>query len=249
MPKTTNPLKKKSRVDINIVLTLVVVVIAVAVIGGILMFSGKGGNGNAAAPDGSVPAETLIRPDSNKLTESPDGKVQLVEFLDYQCPSCAQYYKGITKQIEQDYQGKVTFATRNFPMESAHPLAMPAATATEAAAKQGKYKEMYHAIYDNWESWAVAPNGQQVNQDVQKGQAQFDQFAQQAGLDMQKFHQDQASPEVKQKIEQDRADAEKAGVQGTPSIFLNGKQFEPQGKTYQEVSQQLRSQIDQELAK
>lgn len=50
--------------------------------------------------------------------------------------------------VEHDYADRITFVTRNFPLE-AHPLAQQAARAAESAAKQGRYAQMYHALYDN----------------------------------------------------------------------------------------------------
>jgi protein-disulfide isomerase len=245
MPKTTNPLTKRSGASINIILTVIVVVVAAVVIGGVLLLNGNHNEGSSA----TVSADVLRKPDSHTLTQSPDNKVTVVEFLDYQCPSCAQYYKGITQRLEQDYQGRITFVTRNYPLDM-HPLAVPAAKAAEAAALQGKYKEMYHAIYDNYQSWALSPDGQNVSSDAQKAGAQFDQFAQQVGLDLQRFHQDMQSPQVADRINRDKADGDQAKVQGTPTIFVNGQQF--QGKpnsTAAQIDQQLRGELDKELGK
>ena len=126
---------------------------------------------------------------------------------------------------------------------------MDAAKAAEAAAMQGKYAEMYHALYDNYRTWAVAPDGQNVNSDTEAAKRKFTEFAQQIGLDVNKFEQDRNSPAVAQRIAADQADGEKAGVSGTPSFFINGQKWEASGKTYGEVTQQLRDRINQELAK
>ena len=245
MPKTTNPVTQKSGLSVNILLTLIVVVMAVVVIGGVLWINR---DGNGSAQGGSVPAEVLRKPDSHTLSEAPDGKVVLTEFLDYQCPACQQYYSGITKQIEQEYAGRITFVVRNFPLDM-HPLARPAAQAAEAAAEQGKFREMYHALYDNYQAWAV--DGQNLAKDPQKAAAQFDGYAQQIGLDLNKFHQDLNAPQVNARIDRDVADGNAAKVEGTPTIFVNGTQFSASGnaKTYQDVTDQLKAQIDQELAK
>ncbi|WP_344130514.1 DsbA family protein [Saccharopolyspora halophila] len=241
--------QKNSGMTTNIILTIIVVIVAVAVIGGVLLFnrSGDSGGGNASGGP-TVAADVLRKPDSNVLTEAPDGKVTVVEFLDYQCSSCRAYYEGLTKKIEQDYAGKVTFVTRNYPLEM-HALAQPAARAAEAAALQGKYKEMYHAIFDNYESWAQ--DGQQLSSDKNRANAQFEKFAQQIGLDMAKYRQDLNSPQVQQKIDADIADGQKAGVSGTPTIFINGKQFQPESGTqsFTELNKQFRQQLDQELNK
>lgn len=245
--KTTKPLGTRRGPSANIILTATVVLVAVAVIGGVLLFSGGNNqDDNQGADAAAVPAEQLRTPDSHTLIEASDGKVTVVEFLDYQCPACAAYYKNITKQVEQDYDGRITFVTRNFPLEM-HPLAMPAARAAEAASLQGSYRQMYHALYDNYPSWALTPDGQSMSDDEQRARTQFDQFAQQIGLDLDQFHRDMASQQVTDRINQDKTAGEQVGVQGTPTIFVNGMQFEPTGQTFPAVADQLRGQLDQEL--
>ncbi|MCA1670750.1 MAG: DsbA family protein [Actinobacteria bacterium] len=248
MASKTNNLGTRAGPSTNIILTVIVVLVAMTVIGGVLLFSGSNNDrgDNQGADAAAVPAEQLRAPDSHTLTEAPDGKATVVEFLDYQCPACAAYYENVTKQVEQDYDGRITFVTRNFPLEM-HPLAMPAAQAAEAAALQGSYQQMYHALYDNWTSWALTSDGQSMSNDEQRARTQFDQFAQQIGLDLDQFHRDMASQQVTDRINQDKTAGEQAGVQGTPTIFVNGTKFEPTGETFPEVADQLRGQLDQEL--
>lgn len=235
MSKSNNPVTQRSGASTNIILTVIVLVVAVAVIGGVLWF---GGNNNSQAADPADPktAELIAPPGSNKVSDSPDDKVTLTEFLDFQCPACQQRYQQLTKDLEQKYQGKIDFVIRNFPVPNQHPLALPAAKATEAAADQGKYAEMYHALNDNYKQWA-GDGATQVYQDKQKAQQQFDGYAQQIGLDMDRFHQQQNAPETEEKIKKDLSDGEKAGVSGTPTMFLNGQKFQPTSvqETYQKI--------------
>jgi protein-disulfide isomerase len=249
MPKTTkNPLTRTRGVSINTVLTVVVVVVAVVVFGGVLLVNRSDAPTGSAPGAAAVPMEVLRKPDSHTLTEAGDGKVTVVEFLDYQCPACAGYYMNVTKKLEQDYAGRITFVTRNFPLQM-HPLAVPAAKAAEAAALQGKYSEMYHALFDNYLSWARTEDGNGASADPARAQAHFDEFARQIGLDLDRFHQDMNSAEVAQRIERDQADGDTAGVTGTPTIFVNGQQFTPTGNSFAEVDAQLRALLDAELAK
>lgn len=246
MPKNTNPVTQKSGTSINLLLTAVVVVVAVLVIGGVLLFN-RGGGGEETG-SGAVPAEVLRNPESNMLSEAPDDKVTVVEFLDFQCPSCHQYYQGVTKKLEEDYQGRINFVARNFPLDM-HQLARPAAQAAEAAALQGKYKEMYHAIYEHWQEWAVAPDGKNYAQDEEKAVKQFRSYAEEIGLDMQRYDQDVNSDEVSARIDRDQKDGEKAGVSGTPTLFINGEEFNSSGQDLNQLNQELRGKIDQELQK
>jgi protein-disulfide isomerase len=243
---TQNPLTAKPRVPINMLLTLLVVV-AVVVIGGVLLANRDDPQATGGASGGGAAADVLRDPDSHTLLEAADGKVTVVEFLDYQCPACAGYYHNITKELERDYAGQITFVTRNFPLEM-HPLAVPAARAAEAAAAQGRYREMYHALYNNYAAWARSPDGSRPSADLAQAQAHFDGFARQIGLDLEQFHRNLNSPEITQRIERDRADGNTAGVSGTPTIFINGAKFTGTGNTFAEVDQQLRAQIDEALA-
>jgi protein-disulfide isomerase len=241
------------RPSANLIATLTIVVLAVVVIGGVLLLnraddSGGSGDGNTGGAPASIPAELKAGPDSNTLTEAADGKVTVVEFLDYQCPACAAYYANVTKQLESDYAEKITFVTRNFPL-SIHPLARQAAQAAEAAAAQGKYREMYHQLYDNYEQWAVAPGGQEVSDDAARATEFFDTFATAIGLDLDRFHTDMASAAVERRIDADTAAGSKLGVTSTPTLFVNGARFEPQGDTFDDVDKQLRAMIDEALAK
>ncbi|MGW1677410.1 DsbA family protein [Saccharopolyspora sp. NPDC002376] len=251
MSKQKNPLSKKgSGLSTNVILTAAVLVVAVLVIGGVLWFNRGGGSGTNEDSGPPVAAELLRKPDSNVLVDTPDSKVTVVEFFDFQCPACWSYYTQLTHKIEADYAGKITFVARNFPLDNMHPLARPAAQATEAAALQGKFKEMYHAIYDNYEAWAITPDGQ-VSNDEAKARGLFEQYAQQIGLDMDKFRADVNSPQVNAKIDADVADGQKAGVTSTPTLFINGRQFKPGDdvKTYDQLDQAFRSKLDSELGK
>jgi protein-disulfide isomerase len=224
--------------------TAAVVVLAIVVIGGVLLFNQSDDPGDTGSA--TTPSELRASQDSNTLTESDDDTVTVVEFLDYQCPACEAYYTNVTKKIETDYAGRITFVTRNFPL-SMHPLAQPAARAAEAAAAQGRYAEMYHELYDNYDQWAVAPGGQEVSDDEQRATTLFDSYATTIGLDLDRFHTDMASAAVQQRIDTDVAAGEKVGVSSTPTIFVNGTKFEPEGDSFTDVDRQLRDLIDEAL--
>ncbi|WP_158854103.1 DsbA family protein [Saccharothrix deserti] len=233
-----NPVTARRGPSLNVILTGVVVLVAIAVIGGVLLVSRSDGAGTASN-------EAMVPPGAHTLSTVEGGEVTLVEFLDFQCPACASYYAGITKKLEQDYQGRITFVTRNFPLEM-HPLAVPAARAAEAAGKQGKYSEMYHALYDNFDSWAV--DGRATSADAARATAKFEEFATAAGLDLEEFRADSASAEVQAAIDRDVADGTKLGVNSTPTFFLNGEKFQPGRGTITDVDRELRAKIDAALA-
>ena len=233
--------------SVNLIATIGIVVLAVVVIGAVLLFNRSGDTADdTGGGPATIPSELRASPDSNKLSESEGDKVTVVEFLDYQCPACAAYYENVIKKLETDYDGRITFVTRNFPL-SMHPLAQQAARAAEAAAAQGKYTEMYHQLYDNYKQWAVAPDGQEVSNDEQRATTLFDTYATAIGLDLNRFHTDMASPEIQQRIDTDMAAGEKVGVSSTPTIYVNGTKFDPQGDSFADVDGQLRDMIDKAL--
>ena len=242
--KTRNPLHTRRVWSPNVLITIAIVVVAVVVIGGALLVSHTDDT-NASRGSGEVAQELRADPDRNTIVEA-GGKVTVVEFLDYQCPACAAYYRNVTRPREQDYADRITFVTRNFPLE-VHPLARQAARAAESAAKQGHYAQMYHALYDNYPAWALTAGGDQVSDDAQRAAGLFDEFATQLHLDLDRFHTDMKSSDVQQRIAADLAAGNKVGVQSTPTIFVNGKRFEPAGNEFSDVSQQLRSMIDEAL--
>ncbi|SDP42543.1 Protein-disulfide isomerase [Actinopolyspora xinjiangensis] len=247
MPKTTNPMAKRSGASTNIILTAIVLVVAVAVIGGVVYFGGN--NTDNGASSGDKVASSVLNPEgSHQVLEGGQGAPTLVEFVDYQCPACHSFYQSTTSKLEKEYEGKINFVVRNNPLDM-HPLAQPAAKAAEAAAMQGEFKSMYHKLFDNYSSWAVSANGgNNVSSDEQRAQRQFAEYAEQIGLDTEKFREDMNSDQVQQRIDKDLADGQQAGVTGTPAFFLDGERVQfSQGGT--SPLQQLRDKLDGELAK
>ncbi|MCP2167683.1 DsbA family protein [Goodfellowiella coeruleoviolacea] len=236
--RNRNPVTARRGPSLNLILTAVVVVLAVAVLGGVLLTNRSAADGTSAA---------LRPPGSHTLSQSTDDKVTVVEFLDFQCPACVAYHTNITRQLEQDYQDRFTFVPRHFPLDM-HPLAVPAARAAEAAGRQGRYREMHHALYDGFDSWAVTEDGRSTSADLARATAAFERFASQVGLDLDRFRADLSSPKVQAAIDQGRADGRRLGVTSTPTFFVNGVRFQPQATSIADIDRELRALIDRELA-
>lgn len=141
--------------------------------------------------------------------------VTLVEYADYECPYCEQYF-AVTKQIQQEYNDQLTFQFRNFPLVSVHVNAFSAARAAEAAGLQNKFWEMHDALYaaNNWGVWTVASDPTPI----------YELYASQIGLNIAQFKTDFASSKVNDLINADMAAGTKLGVAGTPTYYLDGKQ-------------------------
>jgi protein-disulfide isomerase len=148
-----------------------------------------------------------------------DAKVTLVEYLDFECEACGAYYP-LTTQLKEEYKDSIRFVVRYFPLPG-HKNSRTAAHAVEAAGKQGKFWEMYGILFTNQKDWG---EGQTANQE------QFEKYAMEAGVNIEQWRKDVASPEVAKRVEDSYKEAVSLGLQGTPSFFLNGKKIaNPQG--------------------
>jgi len=144
--------------------------------------------------------------------------VTLVEYGDYQCPYCEEYYQTV-KGVVAQYQDKIQFQFVNFPLTSIHQNAFAAARAAEAAGKQGKYWEMHDTLYENNDAtggsgWISSTSPTTY----------FNKFAQDIGLNVDKFKKDYASSAVNAAITADMNKGNKLGITGTPTFYVNGKQ-------------------------
>ncbi|GAA1672933.1 hypothetical protein GCM10010977_33250 [Citricoccus zhacaiensis] len=154
----------------------------------------------------------LVRENSRVLSQAPNEKAVLVEFLDFECEGCAAAYP-VVEDLRAEYGDTVTFVHRYFPLPG-HPNSMTAATAVEAAAQQGAYEAMYQKMFDTQEQWShTAEDRSPV----------FRGYAEKLGLDMAAYDAAVADPATRARIEQDLADGAALGVQGTPTFFLDGK--------------------------
>ncbi|MEV4897280.1 thioredoxin domain-containing protein [Nonomuraea sp. NPDC055795] len=186
--------------------------LVVAVVFAITRFGSDTGRSAAV----SAGESQFVRADSHRLQSAPDGKVTLVEFLDFECEACRAAFPAV-EQLRKDYAGRVTFVARYFPLPG-HFNAERAARAVEAAARQGKFEAMYQRMYETQTQWGEK---QVPADDVFRG------FAQSLGLDMAAWDKAYADPATLARIKKDQADGQAVGVEGTPSFFLNGKKIEP----------------------
>ena len=155
----------------------------------------------------------------------------LVEFLDFECGACGALYPVI-EQLREEYEGRVTFAIRYFPLAS-HFNAQNAALAVEAAARQGALEPMYRMMYENQLDWGEARESREQT---------FLGFARRLGLDMDRFRRDVADPRTAARVGLDQEDGITLGVEGTPTLFLNGELLPL------ESGEQLKADIDAALA-
>ena len=184
-------------------------VVAVAV------FLGVANRGDDASDTTAGNESIVVRENSHRLSTAADGQVTLVEFLDFECESCLAAYPFI-EQLREDYDGRVTFVARYFPMPG-HANGENAAVAVEAAARQGRFEDMYHRMYETQTEW-----GEQQESKA----ALFRSFADDLGLDLESYDAAVADPATLERVLEDREDGLALGVEGTPTFFLNGEKVE-----------------------
>ena len=139
-----------------------------------------------------------------------NAPITLVEFGDYQCPYCGAAYPEI-KRLQNSLGNNLRFVFRNFPLTQAHPYALIAAEAAEAAAQQDKFWEMHDIIFENQDD--LAPE-------------QLAAWAEQAALNVEEFATAIRSEVVSSRIKKDRASGIHSGVNGTPTLFINGARYD-----------------------
>lgn len=154
---------------------------------------------------------------ADHTTGSESKKILLIEYGDYQCPSCGDAYPNV-KSLMEEYGEHVTLVFRNFPLTAIHPNARAAAAVAEAAGLQGKFWEMHDKLYENRNDWNSL--------DASKRTTVFNSYAQSLGLNMDSFNTDVAGKATSQKISFDMALGKSVDVAATPTFFLNGKKLD-----------------------
>lgn len=142
--------------------------------------------------------------------KGPDGApITIVEFADFECPHCGEVAPLLDKTVDQ-HKNDVRFVFKFYPLPM-HPHGELAARAAIAAWKQNKFWEMHHELFMNQRHLE---------------QTDLDSYAKEIGLDISRFHADMQSPETTARIAQDKKLGEDLQIQGTPSIFINGRSYD-----------------------
>jgi Na+/H+ antiporter NhaA len=136
--------------------------------------------------------------------------VTLLEYGDYQCSYCGQAEVTIRELLEQR-DDELRYVWRHLPLNDVHVSAQMAAEAAEAAAVQGRFWEMHDLLLDHQE---------------ELGPRDLSGYAEQLGLDLERFWQDVRERRHAPRIAEDVASADASGVAGTPSFFINGKRHQ-----------------------
>lgn len=151
------------------------------------------------------PQSAVLDLDKRPSRGESTAKLTLVEFLDYQCPYCGQFSRETMPQIDKEYiqTGKIRYVVMNLPLEGIHKSAFKAAEAAACAGEQGKFWEMQDRLFTN-----------------QQTIDQWKSHAEAVGLDVSKFEECLDSGRQAAQVRSDIAEAQKAGLTGTPAFFF-----------------------------
>jgi predicted DsbA family dithiol-disulfide isomerase len=154
---------------------------------------------------------------------APMAAVTIVEFSDFECPHCGAAHPVLARTLDE-FSGKVNLVFKQFPLDS-HKNAAPAARAAVAAQQQGKFWELADLLFEHQRELSTE---------------KIEELAKKVGVDVAKFNTARESQEVWQRVEKDKKEGVELGVQGTPSLFINGR-------AYKEGLQGLNKYLKEEL--
>ncbi len=144
-----------------------------------------------------------------------DALLTILEYSDFQCPACVGFYDELNKLMEK-YPDDIRLVFRHLPLESLHPNSILAAQAAEAAGLQGKFWEMYDALFSQQSSWATLTS--------EEFTSWLENEAATLGLDVDQFMADLTSEAIVTKIQQQMDyNFNTIGLSATPTILLNGR--------------------------
>ncbi|MCX5863526.1 MAG: thioredoxin domain-containing protein [Deltaproteobacteria bacterium] len=155
-----------------------------------------------------------------------NAPVVIVVFSDFECPYCGTV-GALSEEALAKHPKEVKVVFKQFPL-AMHKLAQSAALASMAAHRQGKFWQYHDLLFENQKSLS---------------EAKYVELAKKLGLDLDKFNKDYKAPVNQQTLERDMADAQLAGVRGTPTIFVNGRRLKERN------IKDLQQMISQELGK
>lgn len=158
----------------------------------------------------SADLPTILEPpvdvDRDHIRGPQEAPLTVVEYLDFECPFCART-TGMWNDVHQHFGDRVRYVVRHLPLHEYHPHAYLAAAAAEGAANQGQFWEMHDLLFGN-----------QADLEVENLLA----YADELGLDMDRFIADLDDEQVAVRISDDEESAMASGAAGTPTFFLNG---------------------------
>lgn len=147
--------------------------------------------------------------------------VEILKYSDYQCPACKMYIP-LENELEREFGEMVSFEYRHFPLNG-HAYAGLASRSVEAAAEQDHREAMHEMIFDGQEEWSQGNAGE-----IFRG------YAEEIGLDLNQFEEDLESEEIRQRVQNQKAEGERRQVRATPTYFINGRKIQQNPQSYEQ---------------
>jgi Na+/H+ antiporter NhaA len=160
----------------------------------------------ARTAESIVDLSAPVDPERDHIRGSDDAPVTLVEYGDFECPNCGQA-EPVVRELLNEFGGDLRYVFRHLPLSDVHPRAQLAAEAAEAADDQGAFWEMHDLLFEHQD--ALEPK-------------YLVGYAEQLGLDVDRFTEQLRRHEHAGRIASDVDDADLSGVSGTPTFFVNG---------------------------
>ena len=139
-----------------------------------------------------------------------DAPVTLVEYGDYECPSCGMAHPIVTS-IRRKMGDRLRFVFRPFPLTQSHPHAAQAAQAAEAAAGQGRFWEMHDALFEHQDRLE---------------DADLERYARSIGIDADRLARELEEGAYADRVRNSFRSGVRSGVNGTPTFFINGERHD-----------------------
>ena len=157
-------------------------------------------------PDSIVDLAEPVDDERDHIRGAMDAPVTLVEYGDFECPYCGRA-EPIVRELLAGF-GDLRYVWRHLPLNDVHPYAQLASEASEAAADQGRFWEMYDKLLTHQEALRVRD---------------LIRYAQELGLDVERFREHVRKRKAAGRIAEDVESADASGVSGTPTFFINGR--------------------------
>ena len=209
-------------------LPLVYAIFGIVIVIGLIAVTVRYRNGTSLTAS-KIPVTQAVRPLIVPAGQTPEGywykghaeaPVTVIEFGDYQCPSCGAAFQQLEPGIDKDYvnTGKIKFVFHDFPL-SMHPNAAPTAAAARCAGDQGKYWSMHDLLYARQGEWSDDADVT-TRLKTYAGELSFDTAAFEKCVDNGKY---------KQAIQDAITDSTKQGINATPTYLVDGKKVDANG--------------------
>lgn len=160
--------------------------------------------------------QSRLTGEARNATGSAQPKATIVEFSDFQCPTC-KVAAPLVKQLVTKYQDQIKFVYRNFPLPQ-HQYGQLAALAAETAGSVGKYWEFHDILFEKQEEWSVLKENEVVDR--------FAAYAESVKIPADLMRQSLKEKTFEKIVLQDAADGNALGVSSTPSFYIDGKRVQ-----------------------